>query len=92
MPTKDRSSPESDTQPGKKKPGASGPGSKRKHSASADTLPPPPPSARSKTPAARPARTTARPPKRKPHGSDIRGARVDEVVADMTKDPRREKD
>ena len=97
MPKKDRFSHEAPTQPGAKKPGAGGPASKRKHSQSAPTLPPPPPSSRGKhtaRPTARP-KTTQKPAsmkRRKPHESDMPGATVDEVVADMSKDPRREKD
>jgi hypothetical protein len=104
MPKKDRFSHEAPTQPGAKKPGASTPASKRKHSQSAPTWPPPPPSSRGKgatpRPTARPKTSTRTPtnPKtpaarrRKPHSSDMAGATVDEVVADMSKDPRREKD
>jgi hypothetical protein len=97
MPKRDRFSHETPTQPGAKKPGASGPASKRKHSQSAPTLPPPPPSSRGKhtaRPTARP-KTTQKPAstkRRKPHESDMPGATVDEVVADMSKDPRRERD
>jgi len=95
--SRDRFSHEAPTQPGAKKPGASGPASKRKHSQSAPTIPPPPASSRGKhtaRPTARP-KTTQKPAsmkRRKPHESDIPGATVDEVVADMSKDPRREKD
>jgi hypothetical protein len=97
MPKRDRFSHEVPTQPGTKKPGASGPASKRKHSQSAPTIPPPPASSRGKH-AARPTaarpRTTQKPAikRRKPHESELPGATVDEVVADMSKDPRREKD
>ena len=96
MPKRDRFSNEADTEPGKR-PGASGPASKRKHSQSAPTIPPPPPSSRGKhtvRPTARP-KTTQKPAsmkKRRSRESDIPGATVDEVVADMSKDPRREKD
>jgi len=97
MPKRDRFSHEVPTQPGAKKPGASGPASKRKHSQSAPTIPPPPPSSRGKhvaRPTARP-KTTQKPAsarRRRPYESDMPGATVDEVVADMSKDPRREKD
>ncbi len=102
MAKKDRFPHEADTAPGHKKPGTSGPAPKRRHSQSADTLPPPPPSSRRKPPTARPTRPSMRSKsspktsgiskKRKPHESDIPGATVDEVVADMSRDPRREKD
>lgn len=81
------------------RPAASGPAPKRRHSESAPTLPPPPPSSRGKAPTARPqARTKSNPKtssikrRRAPHESDIPGATVDEVVADLSRDPRREKD
>ena len=99
--SRDRFSNEAPTQPGAKKPGASGPASKRKHSQSAPTIPPPPASSRGKhtaRPTARPKPTqkpTQKPAsmkRRKPHESDMPGATVDEVVADMSRDPRREKD
>ncbi|HEX8792710.1 MAG TPA: hypothetical protein VF765_17300 [Polyangiaceae bacterium] len=103
MPKKDRFPHEADTAPGTKKPGTSGPAPKRRHSQSAPTLPPPPPSSRRKPPTARPTvrtpavRTKSTPKnssikKRKPHESDIPGATIDEVVADLSRDPRREKD
>jgi hypothetical protein len=108
MPKRDRFPHEAETEPGTKKPGTSGPAPKRKHSQSAPTIPPPsssrgaPPSSRraptarptTRTPAVR-AKTTPKTSaikKRKPHESDIPGATVDEVVADMSRDPRREKD
>ncbi len=97
MPKKDRSHREADTQPGSRKPGTSGPAPKRKHSDSAPTLPPPPPSSRGKAPTSRPqAHTKANPKtssikKRSPR-ADMPGATVDEVVADLSRDPRREKD
>ena len=78
---------------------ASGPAPKKKHSESAPTLPPPPPSSRGKAPTARPQSRTKPSPstasikrRRAPHESDIPGATVDEVVADLSRDPRREKD
>lgn len=96
MPKKERFQHEADTAPGTKKPGTSGPAPKRRHSENAPTLPPPPPSSRggksaaAKRPTARPKTSSIK--KRKPHESDIPGATVDEVVADLSRDPRREKD
>ncbi len=99
MPKKDRFPHEADTAPGKgstdrPKAGTSGPAPKRAHSQSAPTLPPPPPSSRSgkasRRPTARPKTSSIK--KRAPHESTIPGATVDEVVADMSKDPRHEKD
>jgi hypothetical protein len=97
MPKKDRYPHEVDTSPGMKKPGTSGPAPKRRHSENAPTQPPPPPSssrggkpAAGKRPTVRPKTSSYR--RRKPHESDIPGATVDEVVADLSKDPRREDD
>lgn len=92
MPKRDRFPHDVDTEPGLKKPGTSGAAPKRQHSQSAPTQPPPG-SKRGKAaahPTARPKTSSIK--KRKPHESDIPGATIDEVVADMSKDPRREKE
>jgi len=83
---------ETDTAPGAGKPHTertSGPAPKNKRERSeAPTLPPPPKSKRSKSP---PPRSSTVKPKGS-RGRDSGGAEVDEVVADLTRDPRREKD
>lgn len=80
-------SPEADTEPAAQRPSGRAPKSKR-----GEQLPPtlPPPRVRqSKAPNARPSGTRSRRPAPK---GDSGGATVDEVVADLSKDPRREKD
>lgn len=92
MPKKERFPHDVDTEPGLKKPGTSGAAPKR-HSQSAPTQPPPT-SKRGKAaahPTARPKNSSIK-KRRAPHESDIPGATIDEVVADMSRDPRREKD
>jgi hypothetical protein len=92
--------PEADTRPDMQRPKVgprhSGPAPKSaRERAEADTIPPPseppPPTKRSGPPAMK--------TQRRPRGSDVRdveggpaAATVDEVTADLSKDPRREKD
>jgi hypothetical protein len=76
-------SPEADTKPGPR--ATARPPKKR--SKDADTVPPPPRSKRPKS-----AQTSGTRSKRPAPKGDGRGATVDEVIADMSKDPRRERD
>jgi hypothetical protein len=94
MAKRNRFPPESETQPdvSRKRPTArtsgAAPKSKRAR-AEAPTLPPPPPSKRGEKPAEpRPSGMKTR----KPRTTDSPGAKVDEVTADMSKDPRRERE
>ena len=92
---KNRFPPEADTQPGASAPRTpigrtSGPAPRSKRERSeAPTIPPPPKSKRSKSPPGA-SRPTSKP--RRPRQPDAPHAAVDEVVADLTKDPRRERE
>jgi hypothetical protein len=94
MAKKNRFPPEADTQPDMKAPRAgartSGPAPKSKREgAEAPTLPPPKSRRATEKPAA--ARNSGI-KARKPEPSDEPGATVDEVTADLSKDPRRERE
>jgi hypothetical protein len=94
--------PEADTQPERtplKSPRASGPAPKTKRDrAGAPTEPPPPlPRARRAGPKPNDTRSSGVQSKRPRRGadgggSDRGGARIDEVTADLSRDPRRERD
>ena len=92
MAKKHKFPPEPETQPNRAPPGArtSGPAPKSKRERSeAPTLPPPPKSKRGKPSEPRTSGIKSRRPAR---ADDRPGARVDEVVADLSKDPRRERE
>ncbi|HEY1693932.1 MAG TPA: hypothetical protein VGG39_17315 [Polyangiaceae bacterium] len=76
--------PEADTQPGPR--ATARPPKKRKDG---ETVPPPPPPRSKRPKSAQTSGTRSRRPAPKGDGS---GATVDEVIADMSKDPRRERD
>jgi hypothetical protein len=90
MPRKQPFPPEADTKPDIQRPSGPAPKSKRAR-AEAETMPPPPKSTRAKEPrtakgaAARSSGVHARKPSKK-------DPLVDEVTADLSKDPRRERD
>lgn len=79
--------PERDTQPDMRRPSGRSPKSKRDPS-QPPTVPPP----KSKRAKPSDARNSAVRTKRPPGKRDRSGATVDEVVADMSRDPRRERD
>jgi hypothetical protein len=96
MAKKNRFPPEADTQPGasSRSPAArtSGPAPKSKRERSeVPTLPPPPKSKRGKPAEPKSSGIKSRRP-RAPGATGEGGASVDEVVADLTKDPRRERE
>jgi hypothetical protein len=103
MPRKHPFPPETDTKPDMQRPSAPAPKSKRAR-AEAETLPPPPKSHRGKEAkdardarAAKAAATKSsgvhsRKPPAPRKKDDAPGAAVDEVTADLSKDPRRERD
>ena len=89
LPRKQPFPPEATTQPDMRRP--TGPAPKSKREAEVVTVPPP----KSKRPKPTDTKTSGirsrkpPPPKKK---DDDRGASVDEVTADLSKDPRRERD
>ena len=89
LPRKQPFPPEADTQPDMRRP--SGPAPKSKRQAEVATVPPP----KSKRAKATETKTSGirsrKPPPPKKKG-DASGATVDEVTADLSKDPRRERD
>jgi len=94
LPRKQPFPPEADTQPDMRRP--SGPAPKSKRQAEAATVPPPrskrAKGTETKTSGVRsrkPPPNPSSPPKKK---DDASGAKVDEVTADLSKDPRRERD
>ena len=91
MPRKQPFPPEADTQPDMRRP--SGPAPKSKRGADAATVPPPK-RKRAKATDTKTSGIRSRkpPPPRKDKGSDASGASVDEVTADLSKDPRRDRD
>ena len=97
MPKKNRFPPEAETQPGASRSKTpvgrtSGPAPKSKRERSEVPTLPPPKSKRGKTPDPRTSGVKSKRPPRQSDGARDGGASVDEVVADMTKDPRRERD
>jgi hypothetical protein len=88
MPRKQPFPPESPTEPDLRQPrggpARSGPAPKSKRS-QAPTTPP-------KTKKTQPPRSSGPVPRERPKRTGEPGAKVDEVTADMSKDPRREKD
>jgi hypothetical protein len=87
LPRKQPFPPEADTQPDMRRP--SGPAPKSKRQAEVVTVPPP----KSKRAKATDTKTSGiRSRKPPPKKDDASGANIDEVTADLSKDPRRERD